>query len=120
MRLYTQDNVRRVGLSCLGCRRFNEGDQAQAHWVNLHGLLLSDPVNAVMWSLSDQSWMLSDHRLLLSDRSVIAQWTVCDRSATAYSQALIVQSASCILFFQPKLNYTQNGHAPQGHLFCEN
>jgi hypothetical protein len=30
MRLYTQDFVRRVGLSCLACRRFNEGDQAQA------------------------------------------------------------------------------------------
>lgn len=30
MHLYTPDFVRRVGLSCLGCRRFNEGTQAQA------------------------------------------------------------------------------------------
>ena len=30
MQLYTPDFVRRVGLSCLGGRRFNKGDQAQA------------------------------------------------------------------------------------------
>lgn len=24
-----------MGLYCLGCRRFNEGDQGQAHWVNI-------------------------------------------------------------------------------------
>jgi hypothetical protein len=31
MHLYTQDFVRRVGLSSQGCRRFYEGDQATAH-----------------------------------------------------------------------------------------
>lgn len=30
MQIYTPDFVRQVGFSCLGCRRFNEGDQAQA------------------------------------------------------------------------------------------
>ena len=60
MHLYTQDNVRRVGLSCLVCRRFNEGDQAQAHRVifsfSVAALVEVEPSEsdieaAVMWQL---------------------------------------------------------------------
>lgn len=38
------------GLTCLGCRRFNEGDQAQAHRVHKcqRGLMLSDLLGVVM------------------------------------------------------------------------
>jgi hypothetical protein len=57
MCLYTLDNVRRVRLSCLGCRRFNEGDQAQAHRVNV-----STRSCSVIWSVQS-----------------------CDHSVTAYS-----------------------------------
>ena len=35
MQLYTPDFVLRVGLSWLGCRRFNEGTQAQAQILQL-------------------------------------------------------------------------------------
>lgn len=35
MHLYRLDNVWQVGVSCLGCHRFYEGVQAQAHKVDI-------------------------------------------------------------------------------------